>query len=93
MGANGSGKSTLVKLMLGTANFLVLDEPTNHPDIPSAEVLEEALAEFERTVLIVSHDRYLLDKVTDRTLELKDGRLSDFPAPYSEVLSRREREP
>ena len=59
----------LAKLILTGANFLILDEPTNHLDLPAREVIESALMEFDGTLLIVTHDRYLLDKVTNRVIE------------------------
>jgi ATP-binding cassette subfamily F protein 3 len=59
-------------LMLGGANCLVLDEPTNHLDIASVEVLENALERFDGTVIAVSHDRYFLDRIADRVVEVKD---------------------
>ena len=62
----------LALLMLSGANFLLLDEPTNNLDIASAEVLENALEDFEGTVLVISHDRYFLDQVVDRILELEE---------------------
>jgi ATP-binding cassette, subfamily F, member 3 len=71
-------------LMLSGANFLLLDEPTNNLDIPSAEVLEEALSDFEGTVLVISHDRYFLDRVVDHIWELKDGTLNEFNGNYSD---------
>ncbi|MFN2151306.1 MAG: ABC-F family ATP-binding cassette domain-containing protein, partial [Anaerolineales bacterium] len=71
-------------LMLSGANFLLLDEPTNNLDIPSAEVLEDALADFEGTVLVISHDRYFLDRVADHIFELKDGDLGEFIGNYSD---------
>ncbi|MDY7078065.1 MAG: ABC-F family ATP-binding cassette domain-containing protein [Chloroflexota bacterium] len=71
-------------LMLSDANFLLLDEPTNNLDIPSAEVLEEALADFEGTVLVISHDRYFLDRVVDRIVELDDGALTEYVGGYSD---------
>jgi ATP-binding cassette subfamily F protein 3 len=73
----------LAKLMLSGANFLLLDEPTNNLDIPSAEVLEEALADFEGTVLVISHDRYFLDRVVDRVVELDEGALTPYPGNYT----------
>jgi ATP-binding cassette subfamily F protein 3 len=64
---------TLAKLMLSRMNLLVLDEPTNHLDIDSREALEQALLQFEGTIITVSHDRYLIDKLATRILELKPG--------------------
>ena len=60
----------LTKLILTGANFLILDEPTNHLDLPAREAIEAALNDFDGTILIVTHDRYLLDKVTTRTIQL-----------------------
>ena len=71
-------------LMLSDANFLLLDEPTNNLDIASAEVLEEALAEFEGTVFVISHDRYFLDRVVDRIVELDEGTLTETIGGYSD---------
>jgi ATP-binding cassette subfamily F protein 3 len=70
--------------MLSDANFLLLDEPTNNLDIRSAEVLEGALEDFEGSVLVISHDRYFLDRVATRIVELEDGKLNDFPGTYSD---------
>jgi ATP-binding cassette subfamily F protein 3 len=71
-------------LMLSGANFLLLDEPTNNLDIASAEVLEETLSEFDGTVLIISHDRYLLDQVANKILEIDEGMLVEFLGNFSE---------
>ena len=71
-------------LMLTNANFLLLDEPTNNLDIPSAEVLEDALSEFEGTALVISHDRYFLDRVVDRIVELEQGALREYVGNYSD---------
>jgi len=76
----------LALLMLGGANCLVLDEPTNHLDISSAEVLEAALAEFDGTVLVISHDRYFLERVTDRVVEVAGGGLRAFDGGYAAYL-------
>jgi ATP-binding cassette subfamily F protein 3 len=73
----------LAKLMLSDANFLLLDEPTNNLDLASCEVLENALDEFEGTVLVISHDRYFLDRVVDRIVELEDGTLTEYPGDYT----------
>ena len=74
-------------LMLSKANFLLLDEPTNNLDIPSAEVLEEALDDFVGSLLIISHDRYFLDRVVDRIVELDNGKLTEYVGDYSDYLS------
>jgi ATP-binding cassette subfamily F protein 3 len=75
-------------LMLGGANLLLLDEPTNNLDIASREALERALVEFDGTIVTISHDRYFLDNVCTRTVELRDGLVTDYPGGYSEYLSR-----
>jgi ATP-binding cassette subfamily F protein 3 len=79
----------MVLLMLSGANFLLLDEPTNNLDILSAEVLEEALADFEGTVLVISHDRYFLDRVTDHILELEDSKLTAYVGNYSDYQEQK----
>jgi ATP-binding cassette subfamily F protein 3 len=73
----------LAKLMLSNANFLLLDEPTNNLDLPSCEVLENALDGFEGTVLVISHDRYFLDRTVDRIVELEDGALIEYLGDYT----------
>jgi ATP-binding cassette subfamily F protein 3 len=73
----------LALLMLGNANCLVLDEPTNHLDIDSAEVLEAALEHYDGTVVVISHDRYFLDRISDRLIELRDGEAYGFEGGYS----------
>jgi ATP-binding cassette, subfamily F, member 3 len=79
----------LTRLMLSDANLLLLDEPTNNLDLPSCEVLERALDGFQGTVLVVSHDRYLLDRVVDRVIELRDGTLTEYAGDYSSYRERR----
>ncbi len=76
-------------LMLQNPNLLLLDEPTNNLDITSIEVLEQVLEEFEGTVLVISHDRYFLDRVVDRVVELRDGRLFEFLGGYTDYLAER----
>lgn len=78
---SGGEKSRLqmAKLMLEEANFLLLDEPTNNLDIPSCEVLEDALEDYPGTVFVISHDRYFLDRVVDRIIELEDGCATEYP--------------
>jgi len=78
----------LAMIMLAGANFLLLDEPTNNLDIASAEILENALEEFEGSVLVISHDRYFLDRVVDRIVELEGGSLTSFACSYSEYARR-----
>ncbi|HEV3404904.1 MAG TPA: ABC-F family ATP-binding cassette domain-containing protein [Gaiellaceae bacterium] len=75
------------------ANFLVLDEPTNHLDLESREALEAALEAFPGTVLLVSHDRALLDAVAERTLAIEDGRLNSYPGGWAEYQRRRDPQP
>jgi ATP-binding cassette subfamily F protein 3 len=83
---SGGEKSrvALAKLMLSTANLLVLDEPTNHLDIPAREVLEQALAAYPGTLLIVSHDRYFLDRIISRLLYLHDGTCTSYAGNYTD---------
>ncbi len=78
----------LALLVLSGANFLLLDEPTNNLDIASAEVLEQALADFLGTVLVVSHDRYFLDRTVRRILVIEDGRLVEYAGGYSDYLAK-----
>lgn len=79
----------LALLVLSGANFLLLDEPTNNLDIASSEVLEQALADFVGTVLVISHDRYFLDRTIQRLLVIEDGRLLGYPGGYSDYLENR----
>ncbi len=76
----------LAKLVLERPNLLVLDEPTNNLDIAAIEVLEETLDAFVGTVLVISHDRYFLDKVVDRVVELRDGDLTEYLGGYTDYL-------
>ena len=79
-----------LKLMLTGANFLVLDEPTNHLDIPAREAVEEALMAFPGTFVVVSHDRYFLDKVANTTAELAAGSLREYEGNYSYYRMKKE---
>lgn len=81
----------LARLMLTGANCLLLDEPTNNLDIPSAEVLESALNEFAGTVIVVSHDRYFLDRIVDRIFEVRDGELCVYEGGYSYYAAQADR--
>jgi ATP-binding cassette subfamily F protein 3 len=78
----------LALLVLSDANFLLLDEPTNNLDIASAEVLENALDDFVGTVLVISHDRYFLDRTVNRILALEDGRVKEYIGGYSDYAER-----
>jgi ATP-binding cassette subfamily F protein 3 len=70
-------------LMLGGANCLLLDEPTNHLDIDAAETLEKALESFDGTVIAVSHDRYFLDRIADRIIEVRDLEARSYDGGFS----------
>jgi ATP-binding cassette subfamily F protein 3 len=74
---------SLLVLFLEKPNFLILDEPTNHLDIPTREIMEQAIQAFGGTALIVSHDRYFLDKVTTRILDMEDGKLTEYLGNYT----------
>jgi ATP-binding cassette subfamily F protein 3 len=89
-GLSGGERSRLQLLLLTLAgpNFLLLDEPTNNLDIASAEVLESALEDFEGSLLVISHDRYFLDRVVSRIVELDDGVLSEYLGNYSDYQLR-----
>lgn len=73
----------LLKIILDEPNFIIMDEPTNHLDIDSKNIVENLLDDFNGTVLVVSHDRYLLDKVCERILELENGAINDYLGNYS----------
>ncbi|MDD9955419.1 MAG: ABC-F family ATP-binding cassette domain-containing protein [Anaerolineaceae bacterium] len=78
----------LATLVLERPNLLLLDEPTNNLDIPTAEVLETALADFDGAILAISHDRYFLERTVDRIVELRDGELTSHVGGYSDWLER-----
>jgi ATP-binding cassette, subfamily F, member 3 len=78
----------LLLLMLQRPNLLVLDEPTNHLDIDSVEALEAALEEFDGTVVTISHDRYFLDRIVDRIVEVRDGAVLAFDGSWSDWYER-----
>ncbi|MCO5214874.1 MAG: ABC-F family ATP-binding cassette domain-containing protein [Thermomicrobiales bacterium] len=80
----------LAKALLADPDLLLLDEPTNHLDLEMLEWLEEFLAKWNGACLIVSHDRYFLDRTTSRTLDLSFGTLEDYPASYAKYLPMRE---
>lgn len=78
----------LAQLVLSSANFLLLDEPTNNLDIAAAEVLENALSNFVGTVLVISHDRYFLDRTVNRIFVLENGNLAEYAGGYSDYAAR-----
>ena len=87
VGALSGGERARLQIALITlsdANFLLLDEPTNHLDIPSCEVLEDALLDFKGTILAVSHDRYFLDRIVDRIVELHGRGTTEYEGNYSD---------
>ena len=92
MSLSGGEKTrvNLARLMLSGTDLLLLDEPTNHLDMDSIEWLESYLKSFRGTVLIVSHDRYFLDNVTTRTLELREGEIINWPGNYSYFTEKRD---
>ena len=78
----------LAKLLKKNVNFLILDEPTNHIDIETRELLEEAIKEYPGTVLFVSHDRYFINNLAERIVELKDGKIFSYVGNYDEYLNK-----
>ena len=84
------GRLALAMLALEGANFLLLDEPTNHLDIPAQEVLQAVLENFEGTTLLVSHDRYLIDRLATQIWELRNGKMHVFHGSYSEFMESRQ---
>jgi ATP-binding cassette, subfamily F, member 3 len=83
----------LAKMLLSPSNFLLLDEPTNHLDMRAKDVLLEALQEFTGTVVLVSHDRYFIDKLATRVFEVADGTVNVFPGNYEDYLWRKSGQP
>ena len=89
---SGGEKSrlTLAKILFSKANFIIMDEPTNHLDVYSRTALEKALSVYDGTLLIISHDRYFLDKFITRVIELKDRKISSFIGNYSEYINKQQ---
>lgn len=85
-------KLILAKLLLSKADFLLLDEPTNHLDISAIQWLEDFLKNFSGACLIISHDRYFLDKITDKTVELENKKIRSYKGNYSTFLVKKEAE-
>ncbi len=84
------GRVSLAKLMLSSANLLILDEPTNHLDITSKEILENALRNYTGTCLFVSHDRYFINQVSTRILDLVNGKLNEYVGNYDYYLEKKD---
>lgn len=83
-------KLTLAKLLLSKSDLLLLDEPTNHLDIHSVEWLEDFIASFKGSVIIISHDRYFLDKVTNKTVQIENGKGFTYKGNYSDFIIKKE---
>ena len=86
------GRVSLAKLMLKRDNLLLLDEPTNHLDMDSREVLEGALEDFEGTILAVSHDRYFINRVANRIIEMRPDGVREYLGNYDDYLEKKRRE-
>ncbi|MBE3102014.1 MAG: ABC-F family ATP-binding cassette domain-containing protein, partial [Firmicutes bacterium] len=83
------GRVMLAKLMLAENNFLLLDEPTNHLDMASKEILEASLEDYSGTILVISHDRYFLNKIANRILLLEDKRITEYLGNYDDYIERK----
>lgn len=83
-------KIQLAKMLLGESNLLLLDEPTNHLDIPSVEWLEDFLKNYSGSYIVISHDRYFLDAVTNRTFEIENTRLTEYKGNYTRFIHQKE---
>jgi len=84
------GRVALAKLALDGANFLLLDEPTNHLDIPAQEVLQEMLSRFDGTIMLVSHDRYLINALATQIWAISPGKMDVFEGTYQEYVTARD---
>ena len=85
-------KVKLAELLQQKINTLIFDEPTNHIDIPTKEVLEEAIEDFDGTLIFVSHDRYFINKFADKTVEFKDGKVTTYIGNYDDYKASKARE-
>ncbi|HZK00870.1 MAG TPA: ABC-F family ATP-binding cassette domain-containing protein [Tissierellaceae bacterium] len=83
------GRLSLLKLMLSNANLLLMDEPTNHLDIDSKEVLEDAILDYQGTLFVISHDRYFLNRVTNKILELTEEGITEYLGNYDYYLGKK----
>jgi len=89
---SGGEKSrlALLKILMQDANLLILDEPTNHLDMKTREIFQKALLDYSGTVILVSHDRYFLDHLVNRVIEIRDGQAFDYKGNYSYFIAKRE---
>ena len=88
---SGGEKSrlALLKILIQETNFLILDEPTNHLDLKTKKIFQEALTAYKGTVLIVSHDRFFLDNLVERIIEIKEGKATENKGNYSYYIEKR----
>jgi ATP-binding cassette subfamily F protein 3 len=92
IGVLSGGEKTrlaLIKVLLRPSNLLLLDEPTNHLDIDSREVLEEAIGDYQNTVLFAAHDRFMIDRLASKTVAVRNGHADVFPGNYTYAMSSR----
>jgi ATP-binding cassette subfamily F protein 3 len=81
---------SLTKILLSPVNFLIMDEPTNHLDVMSKDALEHALMHYNGTLILISHDRYFLDKIVSRVVEIRDHHMIHYTGNYSDYLRHRD---
>ena len=86
------GRLSLLKLMLSEANLLFMDEPTNHIDITTQEVLEEALKEYPGTILFISHDRYFINEIAGKILYIEDKGITEYLGNYDDYRETKEKQ-
>ncbi|OPY09237.1 MAG: putative ABC transporter ATP-binding protein YheS [Syntrophus sp. PtaB.Bin001] len=91
---SGGEKSrlALLKILLQDANLLILDEPTNHLDMKTRDIFQQALLDYNGTIILVSHDRYFLDRLISRVIEIRNGQTIEYKGNYSYFIAKREEE-